>query len=220
MQPDIAIFGLRVQEPVTAFTDLVVAGVCYYAFYKLNKLKSKERYIVYFKYFFLTMAVSTTLGALVGHAFLYAFGFIWKTPGWVAGMCSVAFMERAAIMQARSIMKPGISNLFAYLNIVELIAFIFIAFYTLNFFYVEVHAAYGLLVVFLFEWFINNKRKDVGSKLFLIGIAVSAFAAVVHISRFSIHDWFNYNDISHVFMATGAFIFYLGARKMQAVKPI
>lgn len=216
MQTSIEIFGIRIDEPVATLTDLIVAGVCYFAFYKLHKTKSTERSVFYFKYFFLTMAISTTLGGLIGHGFLYAVGFAWKIPGWVTGMCSVAFMERAAIMQARSIMKPGISNFFAYMNLIELSGFIFIALYSLNFLFVEIHAFYGLLVVFLFEYFIQKKKKDTGSKIIIYGIAVSGLAAVVHIARFSIHTWFNYIDLSHVFMAIGAYLFYLGIKRIDS----
>ncbi len=212
MQPSIEILGLTIQEPVTSFTDLIVAAVCYYAFFHLHGGKSKERSVFYFKYFFLTMAISTTLGGLIGHAFLYAFGFAWKFPGWVVGMCSVAFMERAAIMQARSTMHEKLSRFFAILNIIELGIFIFIAFYTLNFLYVEIHAFYGLLVVFLFEFFIYRKTRSQSSKIIMWGIAASGMAAVVHIAKFSIHTWFNYFDLSHVLMAVGAYLFYRGAK--------
>jgi hypothetical protein len=214
MQPSIEILGLRIDEPITTLTDLLVAAVCFFAYRKLHKAKSKEISVFYFKYFFLTMAISTTLGGLMGHAFLYAFGFIWKTPGWIIGMLSVAFMERAAIMQARYVMRPNVSSFFAFMNILELAVFIFIAFFTLNFFYVEVHAFYGLLVVFLFELFIFRKDRNASCRLILWGIFVSAFAAIVHMSKLSPHVWFNYIDLSHVFMAAGSYLFYLGAEKI------
>ncbi len=150
----IELFGVKVLEPMATLTDLLVAGVCFYAFVKLHKSRSREKSVRYFKYFFLCMAVSTTLGGLVGHAFIYAFGFAWKLPGWVIGMCSVAFMERAAIKQARGVMRMGINDFLAWMNIIELVGFIFIAFYTLNFLVVEVHATYGLLVVFFLECFV------------------------------------------------------------------
>jgi len=209
----IEIFGVKVMEPMATLTDLLVAGVCFYAFVKLHKSRSRETSVVYFKYFFLCMAVSTTLGGLIGHAFLYALGFSWKLPGWVVGMSSVAFMERAAIKQARPVMRKGINDFLAWMNIVELVGFICIAFYTLNFFFVEIHATYGLMVVFVLESFVYNKKKDKASRYILYGVGVSAIAALVHIAKFSLHTWFNYIDLSHVFMAIGSYLFYLGADK-------
>jgi len=209
----IEIFGVKVLEPITTLTDLVVAAVCFYAFVRLHRSKSREKSVVYFKFFFLFMGVSTTLGGLIGHAFLYAFGFAWKLPGWVVGMCSVAFMERAAIKQSRSVMPRGLNDFLAWMNIIELAGFIFIAFYTLNFFYVEVHATYGLLVVFFLECFLYQKKKDKESRYILYGVTVSALAALVHIAKISPHTWFNYMDLSHIFMALGSYLFYLGADK-------
>lgn len=213
MQTSIEVFGIKVLEPVATLTDLLVAGVCAYAFVKLHRGGSKEKSVIYFKYFFLCMAVSTTLGGIIGHGFLYAFGFAWKLPGWVIGMSSVAFMERAAIKQARPVMHKGVNTFLAYMNIIELAGFIFIAFYTLDFFFVEIHAAYGLLVVFFLESFVYRKNKDRESRFILFGVVVSALAAIIHIAKISPHTWFNYIDLSHVFMAGGSYLFYLGADK-------
>jgi len=215
LQPDIYISGIRIQEPVTVLTDFLVAAVCFYAFFKLRKSGRKERPIFYFKYFFLAMGLSTFFGALLGHAFLYKLGFVWKTPAWVTGMCSVFFIERAAIMQARSIMNQRVSKFFSFMNVMELCTFLFLALYFLNFFFVDIHASYGLLVVFVFECFIYIKKKDPGSLMMMFAIGVSTLAAVVHMSKFSIHTWFNYFDLSHVFMAAGSYLFYLGATKIK-----
>jgi hypothetical protein len=215
LQPSIYILGLEVQEPVTSLTDLFVAAVCYFAFYKLNNSPHTERSLVYFKYFFLAMGISTTLGGLIGHAFLNYFGFAWKIPGWITGMCSVALMERSAIMQARHLMKPVIGKTFALINIIELSVFMFIAFYTLNFSFVEIHAAYGLIIVFLFELFIYFRKRNPGSKIILYGVGISACAAIIHLTKFSLHTWFNYFDLSHVFMAISAFVFYKGVIQIE-----
>jgi len=219
LQPSINILGLEIQEPVTALTDLFVASVCYYAFYKLHNARNTERSLVYFKYFFLTMGVSTTLGGLLGHAFLHYFGFAWKIPGWVTGMCSVALMERGAIMHARHLMKPLVGKAFAFINIIELSVFMSLAFFTLNFSFVEIHAGYGLIVVFLFELFIYSRKKDPGSKLIFYGVGFSACAAIIHITKFSLHTWFNYFDLSHIFMTVSAFIFYRSVTRMDFGSP-
>ncbi|MGZ3862199.1 MAG: DUF6962 family protein [Bacteroidia bacterium] len=206
--------GLEIQEPMTTLTDLVVAAVCFYAFAKLRHLKSPESSFSYFRYFFLFMGISTTLGGIIGHGLLHYLSFAWKTPGWVAGMFSVALMERGAIMHARHLMNPLIGKVFDYLNIIELCIFMFIAFYTLKFGYVEIHATYGLLLSLFLEIFIFVKRKDEGSKLIMYGVLISAGAAVTHIAKISIHTWFNYFDLSHMFMAASCYVFYLGVRKM------
>ena len=115
---------------------------------------------------------------------------------------------------------PGLGRFFAILNIIELVSLISVVAITLDFFFVEAHAAYGLLlIVSSFELFIYLKTKNEGSKTLLIAVAISALAATVHLSRFTIHVWFNHLDLSHVLMAVAAYVFYLGAIKIKGTYP-
>lgn len=198
---------------MATLTDLLVSVVNFYAFYKLHKGGNKDRSIFFFKFFFLCMGFSTLIGGIIGHGFLYLFSFEWKLPGWIIGMSSVAFMERGAIMQSKHIMKPSINKVLAFLNILELAVFIVVAFLTLNFFWVEVHATYGMMVVFVLEIYIRRRRKDEASRIIMYSVGVSAIAAFIHVGKFSPHPWFNYLDLSHIFMAAASYLFYLGAKK-------
>jgi hypothetical protein len=72
-----------------------------------------------------------------------------------------------------------------------------------------------LIVVFSFELFIYKKKKREESKLLLIAVGISAVAALIHLTEFTIHVWFNYNDLAHIFMALAAYVFYLGAEKIR-----
>lgn len=211
----IDLFGIQVMEPVTAATDLLVSFVCLYGYSQLHKKGSSSSTVRLFKYYFLTMAFATLYGGIIGHAFLYLLSFGWKVPGWLISMASVALIERAAISHAQPLLKPGIGKFFAAMNIVELLTLTAIVLFTLNFFFVEAHAAYGLLVVvFSFELFVYSKTKGEGSKLLLIAVAVSAIAATIHLTQLTINPWFNHLDFSHVVMAVAAYLFYQGANKL------
>ena len=240
-QPSIEIFNLRIDEPVVMMTDLLVSAVCFYAFFKLNKIPVHNKVQLYLKYYFLSMGFATTVGGLVGHGFLYLFdaqcdspemienivGKIfgadmlkdvanpWKLPGWLTSMFSIALVERAAIEYARNIINPKLGTFFAWLNIIELLTFTIITFSTLNFFFVEVHTAYGLLIVVSgFSWYVYIKTKRKGSKLFLYAVGVSAISALFFMNEWGISPWFNHFDISHTFLAISAYIFYRGAREI------
>ena len=216
VKTSIYIFGLEVMEPVTTATDLLVSGVCLYAFFKIRTAKSTIRSLQLLKYYFLLLAISTAYGGIIGHSLQNVLGFGWKVPGWISSMISIALIERAAILHAQPILRPGLGRFFAILNIIELIALISIVTITLNFFFVEVHAAYGLLVIVSsFEFFIYQKTKNEGSGLLLIAVAISALAATVHLTKFTIHTWFNHLDLSHIFMAVAAYVFYRGAIKIK-----
>jgi hypothetical protein len=164
----IELFGLKISEPVTSVTDLLVSAVCLYAFLNLRKIKSDDPAKRFFTYYFLTLSISTAYGGLINHAFLHLLSFEWKVPAWLISMVSIALIERATIYHARPFLKPGIGRFFAVLNIVELILLVTVVLLTLNFFFVEVHAGYGLLViVFSFELFIYRKTKNESSKWLL-----------------------------------------------------
>ena len=210
------LFGFQIMEPVTAATDLLVSGVCLYAFLKIRKGKNNLSSVNLLKYYFLTLALATAYGGIIGHALQHVLSFGWKVPGWLISMLSIALIERAAILHAKPILRPGIGKFFAILNIIELSVLVSVVLLTLNFFFVEAHAFYGLLIVVSsFELFIYIKTKDEGSKLLLVAVFISALAATVHLTQFSIHIWFNHLDLSHVLMAMAAYVFYLGATKIK-----
>lgn len=215
LQPSIEIFGIRIDEPVTTVTDLVVSTVCFYAFYKLNAIPKRNKVHWNLKFYFLSMALATLTGGMIGHGFLYLFSFAWKLPGWLTSMFSIALLERASILYARPLIKPRIGTFFTWMNIVELTTFVFITFSTLNFFFVEVHSAYGLLIIVTsFNLVVYVKKKSEASKLFLIAVGISAISALIFMNEIGISVWFNHFDISHILMSISAFIFYKGSIKM------
>ena len=178
----------------------------------------------FLRYYFLTMGLATALGGIVGHGFLYAFdawvltNFVvspWKLPGWLVSMFSITLVERASIEYTRPIIHPKLGVLFTWINIIELLVFIVIAVATLNFFFVQVHAAYGLLfVVSSLNLYVFIKRKTLSSKLFLLAVGFAAIGALVYLNEWSISIWFNHFDISHVFMAISAYTFYRGGKRL------
>ena len=211
----IELFGIKVSEPVTSATDLLVSVVCLYAFIQLRKIKSNSPATTLFTYYFLTMCVTTAYGGLINHAFLHLLSVEWKVPAWLISMVSVALMERAAIFHAQPFLKRNTGRFFAILNIVELISLVSVVLLTLNFFFVELHAGYGLLViVFSFELFIYRKTKSEASLWLLKAVAVSGMAAIVHLGNLAPHVWFNHLDLSHVLMAIASYLYFLGARRI------
>jgi len=120
----VKIFGILVNEPVTTFTDLMVSAVCFYAFYQLNKIKKPEKVMLFFKLYFLVMGIATTLGGILGHAFIYAIPFAWKLPGWVTSMIAIMFIERAAIEHTRILLHPTFISVLKALNIIEFLVFL------------------------------------------------------------------------------------------------
>ena len=218
-QPSVYWLGIRIDEPMTTLTDLLVSVVCFYAFYQLSTYQVRNNSLRYFRYYFLLMGIATLLGGLIGHAFLYAFSFSWKLPGWIVSMLSVALIERSAIDYAKDYVPKKLGHFFLRLNIVELITIMTITLYTLNFKWVEFHSGYGLLaIVFPFHGYVYLKTKNKGSKTIMLAVGIASIAALVFMNKIAAHAWFNHLDISHTLMAIAAYVFYRGALQLYALK--
>ena len=212
-QPSIFIYGLRLDEPVTTITDLIISAVCFYAYFRLTKLAERQKLHQFLRFYFLSIGIATFIGGIIGHGFLYMFSFAWKLPGWLTSMLSVALIERASIELARKLISPRLGKILAWLNILELITFMTLTFTYLSFFFVEVHTTYGLLIIVAsLNIYIYYRTRNRGSKLFLIAVGFSALAALVFMNKWSIHMWFNYLDLSHVLLTISAIFFYKGSR--------
>lgn len=215
-QPSVYPFGIRIDEPIGTLTDIVVAIVCLYFFYKLNKRKIPGRAQLYLQYYFLIMGVATFLGGVTGHGFLYALGFGWKLPGWALGIISVALLERSAIAHARPLLKKPFRKFFLVLNVIELLIVMTITMITLDFKWVGYHSAYGLIaIVSTFHAYTYYRTKDKGSLIILDAVIVTLLASVVFIFKLSIHTWFNSLDISHTMLGIASYMMYLGAIRLK-----
>lgn len=210
------IFGVRIDEPIVTITDLLVSVLCFIFAYKLYKSGEKEKTFLYFKSYFFFMGLATLFGGLIGHAFLYAFSFYWKLPGWIISMISIMFVERAAIEHTRIWLKKSIVNFLGIINIIEFLTFLTLTIFTLNFFFVEFHSGYGLMFIVLsLEGFLFIKTKNRAGKYILTGVGFAALAALFFMTKISPHQWFNYMAVSHILMAIAATFFYLGAIKID-----
>lgn len=208
LQPDVNILGVRIQEPITTLTDLLVTAVCFYAYWKLSKDGHQGKTVYFKKIYFVLMGVATLFGGLIGHAFQYALGVEWKLLGWITSMLAVMLIERSAIEYTINLIPHKWHRFLLWLNIAELIIILFLTIYTLNFKFVEFHAVWGfMIVVFTFHLFTFLKTKDIGSRFMLYGIAVLAGAMFVFNYPIAPHKWFNHNDLSHVLMAIASILF-------------
>jgi hypothetical protein len=116
------------------------------------------------------------------------------------------------------LMKPEVGRFFSIVNYVEIGTLALLAIITLNFHFVEGHAAYGLMVVvFSFTYFTWIKTKAPYCRYIFMATLMGAFAALFHALKLDIAYWFNYNDISHLFMVAGVWFYYKGVRDMRQI---
>ena len=92
------------------------------------------------------MGIAAFSGGVVGHGFAYAINEYWKWSYWVLSMFAVAIGERAAIKYSAGLTKPIYNKIFRWMNIIELAIFMIISLCTLEFLFVLIHSAYGILL--------------------------------------------------------------------------
>lgn len=220
-QPSIFPFGIRIDEPITTLTDILVGTACLVAAYKLKPLSNGRKLHQSIIWYFILMGIATLMGGIFGHAFLYRLGFFWKLPGWLLSMIAVNLLERVMILFSASQLSPKMLKFFSIFNILELLFFMALAFGTLNFLYVQIHSTYGFLViVFSFSYF-NYKRGNYPHvmKNMMWGVFWVFLCAVVFVGKLAISKWFNHADLAHVFMFIAAIYFYYGSKSlMEAIE--
>ena len=220
IQPGIEIFGILLMEPMTVITNLFISVMCFYAFWKMGKDKAEGRTLIFLRMYFLTMGMATTWGGFIGHGFLYLVDDRWKLVGWLISMISVAFIERSAIRYANRLINKTLGQIFLWANVVELVILMALVITSVHFKFVEIHSAYGfIVVVFGFHTFVYWKTRDQGS-LQMIYATIALLCAVYTFNKpIILQTFFNHRDLAHLFMLLGAWFQYRSYLKLgQGVK--
>ncbi len=211
--PDVYIGSLRVQEPVTVATDLLVVLTGLYVFFTTQSTE-QNRYVKLYRYFFLVTSLSTFVSAVIGHAFLYRFDFSAKIYGWLLGTASIAFAQFASLYHAQQKIK---SQTFVYLfwfNIIETLITYVLLFVVFKFVVVEIYSAIGLLLIVVpLELLYYKKTKSPLSKYVLIGIGVAVLSIICHVLKIAYSVWFNHMDLAHIIMAISVLTMGIGLKK-------
>lgn len=218
--PSIEIYGLRVDEPITAITDFIVAFIGFMAFVKTNSANNSSA-IRFYRYFFLFTAVSTVVAGIIGHAFAYHIGFQWRMVGWVFGIAGVTFAQFAALFHTSESIGPKIFNALKVIFVAELVIIAFVLAKYRSFGIVEIQAAIGLvLMVASLELVHYSKTKSELSMKMIFGIGLTILAVICHVGKLAVSKWFNHMDLGHILMAAALFMMYRGIQTEQKLNTV
>ena len=180
IQPSIEILSIRIDEPITTTTDLLLAAICFYAFFRIRKLKYMGKIKWYFKYYFLTLGLGAMFGGIFGHALQYRLSEEWKLVSWVLTLGSVALMAHALTEMAKPLVKPGISRIISRFNILIFAFALFYTLWTMAFSPVKYYTIYGMLVVVgSLSYFIYHKTGSRGMLVLMGAVVVGFLSAVI-----------------------------------------
>ncbi len=216
LQPDIFIGSIRLQEPVTTITDVILGVYCIYcAIQLINAKQNEDSYRFLIIHLFL-LGLAVIIGGLLGHGFQYLFNPSWKIPGWYISMVAVMFMERSAIAFIKEHINHKLHQFLLIINVIELLGIMMVASWTLDFFWVEFHSVYGLLIIVLpCHAFSYYKSRNPVSKQMLYGILILIVAIFVFNYPIIIDKWFNNYDFAHTLMLISIIFFYRAGKRFQ-----
>jgi MFS family permease len=211
IQPSIQIWNLQVDEPITTLTDLVLATVSFYAFYRIRKQGEKGRFREFFGYYFLSLGLGALTGGLLGHAFLYRIAPGWKLISWVLAIISVSLMIHAMVEVTRPLIRVRLTRMILLVNWMLMPLALFLTMSRLSFSPVTLYTIYGmLLVVGSLSFYTYRKTGSRGVFRFLLAVGLGLISALIFSKQWGFSPWFNHNDISHLILAACAILFYKG----------
>lgn len=213
----IIIFGFLIEEPITSLTDVLTGLVSLVAFYRLQRLELQDNAHLLFKYYFLFMGIATISAGFLGHAFQYIVGFNAKAIGWTWSALGLFFLENSALSYYQKVKGTAALNKLRLLILLQLVAYLILVINptTRIFKLVQINSVIGMIFISLplFLYF-HQKNKSVGSRWVILGMLASFLPGLVYSNRITLHDYFNYHDISHLLMAGCIYLLYHGAKQL------
>lgn len=211
----ITIAGITISEPVTSFTDVILAIISFVLVGRFRNRLNESFFNNAWRMFFLFMGISTSIGA-VAHAVretapAATFNTLWMAMN-ISCSISVFFALKATIRFSRA--ADGMDKLLIFLNYGLLILFLGYTFIMNDFEIFKIHAAAGLFLIFLTH-LIAYFKSHIGSGWIVSGMMLSFLTVLIHTTQFSISPWFNYKDISHVIMMASLLFVYNGIHIMS-----
>jgi len=216
----IHIGNFALSEPTTTISDFLLTLYCLLINLFLRRRRNGDAAMASWQFFFAGMGLSFLAGVFVHGLRHYqteeAHYNTWMVMNVITG-CSVYF---AQIATSRSILKGGRGELLMRTTAnVQFILYLVCIYLFHSFNAVKIQIAVAMVPVMLINFFDYRKGTKGGAWLG-VGIGISFFSAVFHTLKLSISErWFNYNDISHLFLAGSFTMMIMGiSRRMNGAE--
>lgn len=203
-----------IHEPVTAFTDFIITilGFIYYW-----KLSSTDEIVKNWRLFFLFISLSTLFGGSSHALFAVHEGWryksLWLPMQFVNGL-AIYFAQKATFL---SVLKNSEKrNAWKISYLVQLVVYYIVLLIIQKYIVTIIDNAVGLIPIMILHF--SAKTKEDYYPYIAYGILISFITAIVHGMKFSLHDYFNYNDIAHIFIMLSLTVMYLGVKKKMTFK--
>jgi hypothetical protein len=211
LQPSIEILNLRIDEPVTTITDILLAIICFYAFFRIRRLESPGRGNHYFRLYFLILGLGALTGGILGHAFLYRLAEEWKLLSWTLTLTSVALMVQALLEVSGPLLKKNVARMISWLNVLVFILALFLTLRSIDFDPVKYYSVFGLVLLSgSISYYIYRKTGNKGVLVLMGGVGIGFLCFLIFSLEWGISQWFNHRDLSHIILCFSVYFVYRG----------
>ena len=211
VQPDIFLFGIRIQEAMNVLTDIILAAVSFYAFSKLNKNENTANNLM--KWYFLIFGLGALIGGIVGHAFLYAYSNYWRLLGWSFTALSALILVLAGVEQGENLLSQKLVKVIKPFIFIELAAILILTALDVDFKYITIHSTIAMMLIFTpIQIYIYKKTKNPGSKFMLYSVLVLISTLAIFKIPIVIDQWFNHKDLAHIVVGLSILLMLKGTQ--------
>lgn len=216
LQPSIEILNLRIDEPVTLLTDLLLAMICFYAFFRIRNRDHKWKFHGYFSLYFLVLGLAALTGGFLGHAFQYRLAEGWKLVSWTLTLLSVAIMVHALLAVSMPAIKKRIAGMISVLNALICLLAIIMTVRSMDFTPVKYYSVFGLVILAgSISCYLYKRTGNRGLLKLMGGVGIGLFTAIIYSLEWGISHWFNHRDVSHIILCFSVYIVYKGVIQMM-----
>ncbi|MFK7925577.1 MAG: hypothetical protein AB8H47_26735 [Bacteroidia bacterium] len=211
----LTVADFRIQDPTTAFTDLILTAQCFWYAWKLRENRLQNNILKYFWMYFALMGIASLFGGILGHGIYYMVHPRWKLLGHAFIGSAVFCLQKSTLESLKERIQPKWKRIFDIAILTQLIIFLSVLIFSeeIHFNAVRNQSAIGLVAMVLpFHIWGNMLDARPGRKWVIGAILWSLVPAIVYSIEFSFSKWFNYYDIGHVLLMVTFHFFYRSAQ--------
>ena len=217
----------KILEPNALITDTMMSLVSLYLAFLLYRKQLNNPLSNRWFHFFILFGISSFLGGL-GHALFHYFGAMGKMPNWITGIVAIYLIERAMASEiVAEAFRKKYENFIFYKMILVFIIFAWVVSTQainekpeLGFLPLAIHTIVGVLTSAGILGYSLSKTKNKAFKYFYWGVAIILPSAFFFLLKINPINWFDKNDVSHLFITIGIIYFYIGTVEVSNTKAI
>jgi hypothetical protein len=208
----ISILGYPVFEPMILLTNTFLFSISLYSYRVL--IRFANAYARYMAWFIVLLGVSSIFGA-IGHAVHLQLGNVFFSTVLFLmhafSLLSIYYFFLAPLVYLKGFSETTQRYLVAAKVWIGII--ILFSLFSGNFLLIKINAGVVLLYSLYMHFKAHRTRDESGNLRVVTGVLFSFVPIVIHSKEISLHEWFNYKDLSHVIMIISLIFIFSGAKR-------